>query len=125
MPLKVITSGVLLVIMASMLVFVIELFLPLSAKSDLNILCRGTLLKMENKGGITEEEKTSLKTELASKGFVNVSVTGTLAARQGETVNLKVVAYYKYSKLVSLLSRTQYTQCMVYDRTAMSRKVIN
>lgn len=125
MPVRVITSGILLVIMAAMLVFAIEFFLPLSAKSDLNVACRSTLLVMENEGGITEEVKSSLKSELESKGFSNVSITGTSFARQGETVNLKVAAYYSYSKLYTLFARREYAQCMIYDKTAMSRKVIN
>lgn len=125
MPVKVITSGVLLIIMAAMLVFVVEFFLPLSAKSDLNIICRSVLLKMENEGGITGDARNTLKSELEGRGFVNVSVNGTPAAKQGEAVNLRVEAYYTYSRLTSLFTRSLFTQCMVYDKTAMSRKVTN
>ena len=125
MPVKVVTSGVLLVIMAAMLMSMIEFFLPLSAKSDMNIICRGALLVMENEGGITDTARNSLKSELENKGFVNVMVNGTSAAKMGETINLRVVAYYSYSKFDSLFTRSQYSQCMIYDRTAMSRRVTN
>jgi hypothetical protein len=125
MPAKVVISGFMLVVMAALLVFTVEFFLPLSAKSDMNVLCRSALLKMENEGGMSDSMKAGLKNELESRGFENILINGTANAKQGSELNLHIEAEYRYSRLVSLFTRTAFTQHMIYEKTAMSRKVIN
>lgn len=125
MSARVVTSGFLLVLMAVALVFTVEFFLPLSAKSDMNILCRSTLLQMEREGGLTTGLREGLKGELERKGFQNVQVAGTGYVRQGMELTLRVEADFSSSRLTSVFTRSAYSQHMVYDRTAMSRKVIN
>ncbi len=125
MPAKVVISGFMLVVMAALLVFTVEFFLPLSAKSDMNVLCRSALLKMENEGGMSDSMKAGLKNELDSRGFENILINGTANAKQGSELNLHIEAEYRYSRLVSLFTRTAFTQHMIYEKTAMSRKVIN
>ena len=125
MPSKVVVTGIILVVMVAMLVFVAEFFLPLSMKSDMNILCRTTLLKMEVEGGLVEQESLQLQTELQEKGFINVFVSGTGYVKQGEQLNLRVDADYSYSRLSALFIRSTTVQHMSYDKTSMSRRVIN
>lgn len=125
MPSKVVTSGFLLVIMAVVLMFVVEFFLPLSAKSDMNVLCRSALMKMECEGGMSADIQSGLETILENKGFRNVLVEGTGNAQQGSELNLRVELDYNYSRLTSLFTRSAYTQHMIYNKTAMSRKVTN
>ena len=125
MPVRVIVTGIILLIMVSMLVFTVEYFLPLSVKSDMNILCRNTLLDMETSGGLIEQDKLRLQTELLGIGLVNVIVTGAGSARYGESLNLRVEADYAYNRLSSLLSRINAVQHMRYDKTSISRRVVN
>lgn len=122
---RVVVTGVLLVILASVLVFTVEFFLPLSMKSDMNILCRNTLLQMEALGGLSEAERQGLQSELQTRGFENITVSGTFSARQGEPLFLHVEADYTYSKLSSLFIRADTVQRMVYNKTSMCRKVVN
>lgn len=125
MPSRVIVTGIILVIIVTMLVFTVEFFLPLSIKSDMNILCRRTLLKMETTGGLMENDRQELVKELGDMGFSNISATGTLSAKQGLVLNLKVEAEYKLSRLTALLTRKAYSQVMVYNKSVLSRKVVN
>lgn len=125
MPSKVLVSGVLLVVMVCILVFIVEFFLPLSVKADMNMLCRNTLLKMESDGGLSENERLELQTELEKRGFESVAITGTPYARQGERLNLRVEGAYRYSKLSSLFLRSDTLQVMGYDKASMSRRVVN
>jgi hypothetical protein len=125
MPSKVIVTGIILIVMVAMLVFVVEFFLPLSMKSDMNFLCRNTLLKMEVEGGLLEQERLQLQTGLREKGFDNISVSGTGNIKQGGLLNLCVEADYSYSRLSSLFIRGTVVQHMSYDMTSMSRKVVN
>lgn len=125
MPARVIVTGIVLIAIISVMVFAIEFFLPLSAKSDMNILCRNTLLKMETAGGLTEQDRLELQASLQAKGFLNISVSGTQNARQGGDLNLHVEVEYSCSKLTALLNRKKELLSMVYDKSSLSRKVVN
>ena len=125
MPSKVIVMGMVIVITTAILVFIVEFFVPLSMKSDMNFYCRNTLLKMEAEGGLTGQERLELEIELSGEGFTNIYITGTDNGRQGEMLNLHVDADYSYSKLTALFSRTNVIQHMSYSMTTMSRKVVN
>lgn len=125
MPSRVIVTGIILVIIAAMLVFSVEFFLPLSMKSDMNILCRKTLLQMETAGGLREYDRQELVSELRERGFTNILASGTQNAKQGELLNLRVEAQYEYSRLAMLFVRNMQIQRMVYDKSSLSRKVVN
>lgn len=125
MPARVIVTGVILIIMVVMMAFVVEFFLPLSIKSEMNSICRNTLLEMEVKGGLLEKEKTELQEKLQDKGLINITVTGTSSAKQGEPLNLHVEADYQANVFIDLFIRMKQIQHMSYDKTTMSRKVIN
>ncbi|NJD02982.1 MAG: hypothetical protein FIA99_10410 [Ruminiclostridium sp.] len=125
MPSRVIVTGIILIIIVAMLVFSVEFFLPISIKGDMNILCRKTLLGMETAGGLKEDDRQELVTELQNIGFTNISVSGTQSAKQGEILNLRVEAEYGYSRLTMLFLREVHSLLMVYDKSSLSRKVVN
>lgn len=125
MPAKAIVTGVILVIMVSLLVYFVEFFLPLSAKADLDIACRDTLLRMENAGGLSGSIRDELKEELETAGFTNIVINAAASARQGEKLTLHVECDYSWNRFTDLFKREAQIIRMVYDRTAMSRKVIN
>jgi len=125
MPSRVIVTGIILVIIVAMLVFSVEFFIPLSIKSDMNILCRRTLLQMETAGGLTESERQELVSDLQDIGFLNITASGTQSAKHGEILNLHVEVQYSHSKLTTLFSREAQALRMVYDKSSLSRKVVN
>lgn len=125
MPSKVVISGIMMIVTVCVLVFVVEFFLPLAVKADMNVLCRNTLLKMEAEGGLAENERLGLQTELQDKGFEGISVSGTSSAKQGELLNLHVEADYRFNRLAALFSREDTVQHMGYDKVSMSRRVVN
>ena len=125
MPSKVLVSGILMIVTVCILVFVVEFFLPLSVKADMNMLCRNTLLKMEAEGGLAENERLGLQTELQNKGFEGISVSGTSYAKQGGRLNLHVEVDYKFNRLAALFSRADTVQHMGYDKVSMSGRVVN
>jgi|GEM_PF-414140 len=125
LPARVVILGVVLVILITMSVYLIEFFIPLSAKSDMNFCCRNTLLKMEVLGGLTVPEKLNLQSELENKGFSNTVIDGTTYAKQGEEIVLHVEADYIFSRLSGLFTRRAAACRMLYDKTSTSRKVVN
>lgn len=125
MAAKAIVSGFMLVIAVVLLVFAVECFVPLSAKTDMNACCRKALLIMEMKGGLPSKARADLISELEGRGFTDVGVSASDGAKQGEEIRLRVEADYTYSKLSGVFARSETTQRMVYDRSSVSRKVAN
>ncbi len=125
MPVKPLVAGIILVLSVSLLMYMVEFFVPLSAKGDMDMVCRSALLSMENSGGMSSAAKQVLKSELESMGLENVTITATENARQGELLTLRVEGDYTYSGINGFFSRGEVTRRMVYDKSTMSRKVVN
>lgn len=125
MPVKAIVTGIILITMVGMLVYLIEFFLPLSMKAEVDMICRSALLKMENAGGLSAAQKQNLRLELENKGLTGISISGTANARQGSMLTLHIEGDYTYNRLVSLFKRKEMKLRMVYNKASMSRKVVN
>ncbi|MCR4435042.1 MAG: hypothetical protein QHH06_06640 [Clostridiales bacterium] len=125
MPDRGIVFGILFVFTIAMLVAMVEMFLPISAKIEMDMDCRKTLLEMETEGGLSDAGKADLLTRLGARGMTNITVAGSSGAKQGEALNLKVEADYVYSRFTGLFSMENAVQHMVYDKTSISRRVVN
>jgi hypothetical protein len=125
MPAKAVVSGIVLIMIVVFLVFTVEFFIPLSVKSDMNMLCRSALLKMELEGGLQSENRLDLLEKLSGIGLSNIIIDGTEQAKQGERIRLRVEADFVYNKLTGIFSRADVTQQMIYQKTAIARKVVN
>jgi len=125
MPVKAVVTGVMLVLVVFLLVYMVEFFIPLSIKADIDMICRNALLNMENAGGLSSEKKQELKAELESRGLTGVVITATENAKQGERLTLRVEGEYTWNRITSLFSRGVETLHIVYDKSTMSRKVVN
>jgi hypothetical protein len=125
MPVRAIVTGITIIIILVLTVFCVEFFVPLSAKIEMNICCRNALLSMEAQGELTGEKRQSLNDRLASAGFEGNAIEASSEVMYGEEINLHVEASYTYKKFTGLFSREDVTQCMIYDRTAISRRVVN
>lgn len=122
---KAIVFAITFVMLVALLATMVEFFLPLSAKSDMDVYCRNTLLKMELEGGLSDQGKSDLISKLNDRGFSNVIINGTADAKQGDELNIHVEADFQYSRLTALFTRVVVTQNMIYDKVAMARKVVN
>lgn len=125
MPVKSMVTGIVLIFMVFFLVYFVEFFLPLSVKADIDMLCRSTLLRMENEGGLSIDEKRSLQTELEKAGLTDVIINASAGAKQGGVLSLNVAGDYTYNRITGLFKREDVVIKMVYSKTAMSRKVVN
>lgn len=122
---RIIIYAVLIVFLFALAVAILEYFVPLSAKFDMNVLCRSYLMKLEIQGSLSAQDISSLAGSLAGRGFSNISVSTAGGSAQGSTVTLTVDADYTFSRLVSVFSRSSSTQHMTFSKTATVRKVAN
>lgn len=125
MTVKAVVFVIMFVFMIILLVYMVEFLPPLSVKSDMNTCCRNALLRMEVQGGMSEAVYNELEDSLKAMGLDNIVIHGTMGAKQGEEISLRVEADYAYSRFKSLFSRESVTQKMVYSKASISRKVIN
>ena len=125
MPVKALVFGITLVMLVVVLVFMIEMFLPLSAKIEFDAACRKAILQMEVDGGLTASVKNELLAVLNNKGISNVVIQGTASAKYGEELALIVTGEYKHNALTGLFTREHSVRSMKYDKITISRKVIN
>jgi len=125
MPSKAVVFGISIVFMIVLFISLVEFFLPISAKSDMDAICRKALLKMELNGGMTKEEKDNLTNALREKGFDAITIESSENVKYGEEISLYVEAYYSYSKLTNMFLRENLGQRMVYSRKSLSRRILN
>ena len=125
MPVKAVVSGIILIIMTILLVYMVEFFLPLSMKAELDMACRSMLLRMENAGGMSGALREELRQSLEEKGLTDISISAASNARQGSMLTLHVEADYTFKKLTSLFNREEVKLRLVYKKASMSRRVVN
>jgi hypothetical protein len=125
LPAKALVTGTMLILVVFLLVYMVEFFIPLSVKADIDIICRNALLGMENAGGLSGDKKLELKAELEGMGLTGVIISATENAGQGEQMTLRVEGDYTYNRITSLFGRSDVTMRMVYEKSTMSRKVVN
>lgn len=118
-------AGFLIVLIVIMVVYVVEFFIPLSAKADFDNYCRCALIRMEIAGGLEASNTSSLNNKLTARGFNSISINGTSSAKQGELLTIEVEAFYKYNKLVGFLSRIDTNVRMYYKKASIARRIIN
>jgi len=118
-------SGFVIIFFIAIAVSIIEFFVPLNARFEMNSDCRKALLLIEQKAMLTEEDKNRLQEDLAADGFKNITITVTGGTAQGSKVTLRVEADYEHSKLVNLFSRDVMVHRAVFEKTTTVRKVVN
>jgi len=114
-----------IILLLSVTLFFIEFFIPLSANFQFRAECRKILLMMEEKNQLTEDMRTELQDALTERDFIVISISAPHTARRGENLNLKVIADYKYNKLIGLFKRQEITQRMEFNKYTIARKVLN
>jgi len=122
---RAVVFGILFVFLFAMVVSIIEYFIPLNMKFEMNAFCRDALFSMETKGELKDEDRNQLIGRLSAAGFKNISVQASGESAYGGRVGLRVEADYEYSKLTGVFARQNVTQRMVFDKTVAVRKVVN
>jgi hypothetical protein len=125
MAVRPVIMGITLIFTVFLLVFLVEYFIPLSVKADADMVCRRALLRMENAGGLSSSDRQALRVELEQKGLTGVTITASSGAKQGGLLTLHVEGDYTFSRITSLFKRDDVNYRFVYDKTSMSRKVVN
>ena len=89
--------------------------------------CRKALMKVEAKGGLSNEEKAQVEKELKDMGLTGIEVNAPEVGdvKYGQEAIVIVKAKYSHRMLVSLFTFTNNEQEFEYNRSVVCRKVQN
>lgn len=86
------TMGICIMAMALCGLYIISTTGILNSKSDVNMIMRKYIIRMESEGYLTADDESELMEELKSVGMTNIDISGTTLSEveYGETVYLYV-----------------------------------
>lgn len=124
---KSIVWGILITLFLGISVMMIEYFVPISAKSEFDHVCRGYMIKAETYGGLSSDEVDKLKEELEKLGLrdVKVDYPNINSKKKGQDINLKVQGVYSYNQISGIIIREDKELNFIYDISTVSKRVTN
>ena len=122
---RVVVSVVILIIAMFLVVYMIEIFIPLSVNLDFRDMCRNYLMKMEFDSELSNMDISDFKEQLQEKGFTDILIEAPNTSKFGESMELKVSASYRIKTIVNIFIREQKEYIMRYKRFTIARKAIN
>lgn len=122
---RVVVSAVILVMTMVLVIFMVEMFLPLSANLEFRDICRNYLMKMEFNGGLKSDDVSELNNMLADKEFTDITIIAPVKAKFGDAMELFISVKYTINSISSIFSRGNREYMMEYRRATVARKAIN
>jgi len=123
---SIIVMSIVIIILVSMLVFSIELFLPIQLKFEMNGICRSYIYKIESDGYLSLEDQTELKDALLKIGLSDPLITiNAKGTKYGDRVDVSIASYYRRSRINRLFSRSEDRLEFKYERTFFIRHISN
>lgn len=125
------TSNVIVVSMAIIIlllfaVFVMELLVPMQLKFEMNGICRSYIYTIESTGGLSLEDKNSLKKSLEDVGLSGITIDIKKEGnRHGDKVEVNIGCDYSHKRLINLYSRKDKSLVFKFERIYFIRKIKN
>jgi hypothetical protein len=108
------------------LVFSMELLIPIQLKFEMNGLCRGYIYKIESNGELTDNEVSEFKSSLKELGLmtpiIDIDREGN---KYGDKVDVHIECMYVQNKLISIFTRAEEELVFKYDRSFFIRTITN
>lgn len=123
---SVLTMSIVIVLLTLMIVFSMELLIPIQVKFEMNGICRGYIYKLESNGFLTDDENQALIEALENIGLENIDIdVESQGLRYGDQVVVSISGEYSNNRLVSLYKRDDQQLLLSYKRIYFVRKIKN
>lgn len=123
---SILVMSIVLILLMMVLVFLVELLIPIQVKFEMNGICRGYIYKVESNGSLSSEEMKDLRNALSEIGLIDTSIEVlSEGSRFGDKVTLMITAKYKHNRLVTIHQRKEEALAFKYERTYFIRKIKN
>lgn len=120
-----VVTAIILVITLFLVVFMVEMFVPISANMEFKDVCRNFLMKMEIQSGFNSSDYALLTERLTSIGFHDISISAPSSAKFGSEMELHITAVFSFNSIQRLFSREEKGFEMEFIKSAVARKVIH
>jgi len=114
------------------MVFILIVFLSIMGmmlsfikKIEFNQTCRTALLEIDLSGGLTNEKRRELNTNLESDGYLHIDIEAPTEVQYGEWIRLKVNASTRTTWWSDFFQRREGMLYFSYDQKIVSRNIHN
>jgi len=123
---NVLILGIAMVLLLCLLVFSMELFIPLQVKLGIHQVCRPYLYTLEARGALDPVEIDNIEEELEELGLESLSISVEKSGEKfGDIISFRVEGRYKQDRMVQLFIRENQTLEFLYEKKISLRKIIN
>lgn len=122
---KAIVSVLSMVFLLILFFNIIGMMLSFIQKINFDQTCRSTLFEMDLSGGLTDEKRQDLRTNLENAGYKNITIEAPVEVQYGEWITLKVEASIKTIGWINFLHKEEGMLYFSYGRKIISRKIHN
>ena len=123
---SILTMSIVVILLLLILVFSMELLIPIQLKFEMNGLCRGYIYKIESNGELTDSEVSEFKSSLKELGLmtpvIDIDREGN---KYGDKVDVHIECLYVQNKLINIFTRAEEELVLKYDRSFFIRTITN
>lgn len=123
---SILTMSIVIILLLMILVFSMELLIPIQLKFEMNGLCRGYIYKIESNGELTDSEVSEFKSSLKELGLITPIIDiDREGNKYGDKVDVHIECLYVENKLISIFTRAEEELVLKYDRSFFIRTITN
>lgn len=115
-----------ILILMTLIVFALELFIPIQMKFEMNGICRSYIFEIESEGELSEHNRDKLLESLEKIQLMDVSIViEAEGLKYGDLTKVVIQGKYHHNSMVKLFKRSNDTLIMRFERRLYVRKIIN
>lgn len=123
---SVIILGIALLILMSLVVFSLELFVPLNIKLEMNSMIRPYMFSLEANSVLSDDQKIKLRNGLESIGLTDISIDLDYTGMKfGDWIDVSIDSHYTRNAMVKLFNREDEVLRLRYEKKIFIRKIHN
>jgi len=123
---SVLVMSLVVILMLMILVFSMELLIPIQLKFEMNGICRSYIYKIESNGELTNDERNDFAETIEKMGLKDLDIDITKeGSRYGDQVKVSISTVYSHNRLIDIFKRKDGNMVLKYERIYFIRKIEN
>lgn len=123
---NIIVLSVVLIILLLFTVFLVELFIPINMKYEMNNICRSYLFEIQEDGKLSVDNELKIKSKLEKLGLTNIEIIIIASGTKfGDEIDYIVQCNFNHKILNKFLKREKESIVMKYERKLTIKNITN
>lgn len=123
---SVLVMSLVVILMLMILVFSMELLIPIQLKFEMNGICRSYIYKIESNGELSNDERNDFAEAIEKIGLKDLEIDITKeGSRYGDQVKVSISTVYSHNRLIDMFKRKDGNMVLKYERIYYIRKIEN